>query len=215
MPGTEHRARTAAAVRVTDGGARRVYTRRLRTVHVAMLVFTSSVVAIGPASEFGADDPAVRTTIVVLAAVAGVLGCVALTRRAVVVTPGLITIRGLLTTRRIPAEDVVGFEPPVPYGKVVGRVALRVRLVDGRAFSAGVFANTPLDRNRAGRHECDELRRWLALENGRADRAEDLPQRHDPAWARALWASWLCLLTLLALFCALVVVASLTDPAVG
>jgi hypothetical protein len=175
----------AFAVRVTEGGARRVYTRRLRTAHVAILLVLTTALALGPPSELIAGDHALAVTIASVTFLAGLLGCFAILRRSVVVTPGLVTIRGLLTTRRVPAADVARFEPPPPYGKVLGRVALRVVLMDGQVRHSGCFTNTEMDRDGAGREECAELNAWLAVQHGSTDQPAALPDRRPSEGGRA------------------------------
>jgi hypothetical protein len=208
---------SAAAVKVTQNGERRVYTRRLRTVQVAAALLVATVLAIGPTDEFVIGNHALAAVIAGAVFVAGLLFCGALLRRAIVVTPGLLTVRGLVTTRRIPVLDVARFEPPAPYGKVFGRVALRIVMKDGRVRTVGVFANTRLDGNAAGAAECRELNQWLARQGGRADgEFAPLPdRRHDSRATTAGWFSWLVLLTSFAVFCPLVVLSAVVDPTFG
>ena len=206
----------ASAVKLTRGGDRRVYTRRLRTVHVALTLFVTMVVAVGPTSEFVVGNHGVAATIAGATFTAGLLGCIGLLRRAIVVTPGLVTIRGLCTTSRVPAWEVARFEPPKPYGKVFGRVALRVVLVDGRVRYGGCFTNTRIDGGGVGVEECAELNRWLALHAGYPDPTGVLSDRRvDPRWTTVVWVSWLVVVALFALFCLLVVLSSMTDPSFG
>jgi hypothetical protein len=205
------------AVKVTQDGARRVYTRRLRTGQVAFALFMTTVLAIGPTEEFVDGNHALAAVVAGVVFVAGLLFCGALLRRAIVVTPGLLTVRGLVTTRRISASDVARFEPPAPYGKVFGRVALRIVMRDGRIRTVGVFANTRVDGNGAGGAECRELNQWLARQGTHPDgELAPLPaRRHD---SRATTASWFCWLVLLAFFaagCLVVVLSAVLDPAFG
>ena len=205
--------RTSPAVRVSDDGERRVYTRRLRTVHVVLLLIVGVTLAVGPTAEFVEGDHALAAAIAGTTFAVAVLGCVGLLRQAIVVTPGQVAVRGLCTTRRIAAVAVARFEPPVPYGKRIGRVALRIVLVDGRALRSRVFTNTPLDGDGVGVRECDELNEWLALQAGALG---SLPRRvPDPVVHRVAWGTWLLLVGSLALFSMLVVVTAMTDPAFG
>jgi hypothetical protein len=172
---------SAAAVSITHGGERRVYTRRLRAAHAALVLMFSGVFVVGPIGESVGHHDWGR---VVAAAVVLTVGCLlaaAVLRRGIVVTPGRVTVRGLVTTRHLPVSDVDRFEPPLPYGKIFGRVALRIVLHDGRVRTSGAFTNTPVDAGAtAGRRECDELNRWLALERGTSPETVELLPDHVP-----------------------------------
>lgn len=67
---------------------------------------------------------------------------------AIVLSPGLVTIRGLWSTRSVRAADVLRFEPPPPYGTLL-RAGLRVVLLDGRVLTA-VFGHGRLDDESLG-----------------------------------------------------------------
>jgi hypothetical protein len=205
----------ASAVKVTEGGERRVYTRQLRTVHVALILFISMVVAVGPTGEFVIGNHALAATIAGVTYAAGLLSSVAVFLRAIVVTPGLVTLRGLCTTRHIPAWEVARFEPPRPHGKVFGRVALRVVLVDGRVRYVGCFTNTQVDAGDVGVEECKELNRWLALHTGNPAPGALPDRRSDRRWRTVAWVSWLVLVAAFALVSLLVVLSTMTDPSFG
>jgi hypothetical protein len=204
----------AAALKVTQAGARRLYARRLRTVHVAFILFFGTLLSIGPLD--GVGDHRVAAT--AGGAIFGitVLACIAVLRRGIVVTPDLVTVRGLVTTRRIPAATIAGFEPPPAYG-TWWRPGMRIVLTDGRIRTCGALTNTPVDAGHAGTRETDELNLWLAArsESG-ASTTSALPGKGEDDWAvRLVWRGWLTLLTLFALMCLAGVLSALTDPAFG
>lgn len=202
-------------MRVRDAGTRRVYTRRLRTVHAALALLSSTVVAITAIGSFAHGSPGLGVVSGGVVLGAGLLLCGGILRRAVVVTPGWVTVRGLLTTRRIPAAAVARFEPPAPYGKLWGS-GLRIVLADGTTRTCGAFTNTPVDVAPAGVAESDELNGWLALQAGGSVGAARLPDRRpDGAWRTAAWYGWLGLLALFVLSCLVVVLAAMSDPAFG
>jgi hypothetical protein len=149
-----------AAVWVSPDGRQRVYTRRSRIFLVALTLFAGSVVAIGAPAEFLVDASMRRL------AVCGVLGLAAwaayrIHRMAMVVSPGLLTIRGFWRSRAVRASDIVGFEPPPPYG-VLRRAGMQVVLISGQVVSAGIFAKGKLDSEAVGVAEATELNDWLA-----------------------------------------------------
>jgi hypothetical protein len=150
----------SAAVWVSPDGRQRVYTRKSRIFLVALTLFAGSVVAIGAPAEFLVDTSMRRV------AVCGVLGLGAwaayrIHRMAMVVSPGLLTIRGFWGSRTLRASDIVRFEPPPPYG-ALRRAGMHVVLISGQVVSAGIFAKGKLDSEAAGVAEANELNDWLA-----------------------------------------------------
>ncbi len=145
---------------------RRVHTRRVRYVQATIAAFAGGVGAVGPTSEIATTPQA--TVVSALA----VLSVTALTvyrilHMAIVLSPGLVTIRGLWSTRSVRAADVLRFEPPPPYGTLL-RAGLRVVLLDGRVLTAAVFGHGRLDDESVGHAECAELNRWLESGEGRS-----------------------------------------------
>jgi hypothetical protein len=204
----------AAAVKVTRGGARRVYRRRLRTVHVAVILVLGTLFSIGPTD--GGGNHRVAATVAGVVFGISLLACGAVLRRGIEVTPDLVTVKGLLTTRRIPAAMIARFEPPPAYGKW-WRPGLRIVLIDGHMRTSGAFTNTPVDHGETGTPETNELNRWLALRSPEAaSTADPLPdQRGDDRSSLLIWRGWILLLTVLALMCLAVVVTEMTDPTFG
>jgi hypothetical protein len=181
---------------------------------VAVILFLGTVLSIGPVDGFGSHRIAATAAGVVFGV--SLLTCIAVLRRAIVVTPDLVTVRGLLTTRRIPAATIARFEPPPSYGKW-WRPGLRIVLTDGRIRTSGAFTNTPVDGGRTGTPETDELNLWLALRSpDGASTADTLPdQREADRWSLFIWRGWISLLTVFALMCLAVVVTAMTDPTFG
>ncbi len=144
---------------------RRVYTRRVRYVQATIAAFAGGVGAVGPTSEIATTPQA---TVVPALAVLSVtaLAVYRILHMAIVVNPGLVTIRGLWSTRSVRAADVLRFEPPPPYGTLL-RAGLRVVLLDGRVLTAAVFGHGRLDDESVGQAECAELNRWLESGEGR------------------------------------------------
>lgn len=207
--------RPAAALKVTHGGTRRVYTRRLRTVHVVLVLVMSTVGVVGFVPEIAPGHPRATVTIGSVVFLVGLSFCAAILRRAIVVTPGLVAVRGLVTTRRIPAAAVARFEPPPPYGKL-WRPGLRIMLADGDMLTSGAFCSEPVDSASTGVAECNELNTWLAVQAQASETATGLPARPTGfSWRKALWCCWVTLVCLFGLSCAMVVVTALTDPTFG
>jgi hypothetical protein len=203
----------AAALKVTQAGARRLYARRLRTVHMAFILFFGTLFSIGPFGGVGNH----RVAATAGGAIFGIalLACIAVLRRGIVVTPDLVTVRGLVTTRRIPAATIARFEPPPGYG-TWWRPGMRIVLTDGRIRTCGAFTNTPVDAGRAGTRETDELNLWLAARSESGASTSALPgKREEDRSVLLVWRGWLTLLTLFALMCLVGVVSALTDPAFG
>ena len=174
------------------------------------------MLALSLPSEFVVGNHALAATMASVILAAGLLICIALLRRATMVTPGLVTIRGLCTTSRIPAWEVARFEPPPPYGRVFGRVALRVLLTDGGVRYSGCFTNTPVDGDGVGVEECNELNRWLALQTSSGYGTEALPdRRRNSRWTTLLWVSWLVLVAFFAVFCVVGILGVIADPSFG
>ena len=144
---------------------RRVYTRRVRYVQATIAAFAGGVGAVGPTSEIATTPQA---TVVPALAVLSVtaLAVYRILHMAIVVNPGLVTIRALWSTRSVRAADVLRFEPPPPYGTLL-RAGLRVVLLDGRVLTAAVFSHGRLDDESVGHAECAELNRWLESGEGR------------------------------------------------
>ncbi|WP_166487425.1 hypothetical protein [Geodermatophilus obscurus] len=86
---------------------------------------------------------------------------------AIVLSPGLVTIRGLRSTRSVRAADVLRFGPPPPHGTLL-RAGLRVVLLDCRVLTAAVSGHGGLDDESVGHAECAELNRWLESGEGRS-----------------------------------------------
>jgi hypothetical protein len=201
----------AVAVRVADSGALRVYTRRLRYgqataawVVIALLAAMSSV-------TLGRHHAAAITVVCVLLAL-GLLFVARLVRRAIVVTPGWVTLRGLIRTRYLPAANVSRFEYPprtfTSYGK-----GLRIVLVDGRVIYSGVFAPNQFDSKLAGVAETDELNSWLAQQGGSTVHVASLPDRRpEHGWSRGLRYGGIALAFVVSVLCVLVDVAVLNNP---
>jgi hypothetical protein len=188
--------------------------RWLGTAQAVLLLFSGVMLAIGPTSEFVVGDHQLAAAIAGIGVAVTLLAAVRVLRRGIVVTPGLVVVRSFCTTRRLAAAEVARFEPPVPYGKVFGRVGLRIVLVDGRVRYCGAFANTRLEGHGVGVEECDELNRWLALQTGAAP--GPLPGRQpDSLWVSLAWWTWLCLIGQFTLFCLYGVFLEMTDPAFG
>jgi hypothetical protein len=201
----------AVAVKVTRSGARRLYTRQLRTFHVAVILFLGTCFSIGPVNGVGSHRTAATAAGVIFGV--SLLACIAVLRRGIEITPDLVTVRGLLTTRRIPAATIARFEPPPTYGKW-WRPGLRIVLTDGRIRTRGAFTNTPVDGGRSGTPETNELNLWLALRSPDAtSTADTLPdQREVDRYSLFIWRSWILLLRVFAMMCLAVVVAAMTDP---
>ena len=146
-------------------GGRRVYTRRVRYVQATIAAFAGGVGAVGPTSELATTPQA---TVVSALAVLSVTALVVyrILHMAIVLSPGLVTVRGLWSTRSVRAADVLRFEPPPPYGTLL-RAGLRVVLLDGRVLTAAVFGHGRLDDESVGHAECAELNRWLESGEGR------------------------------------------------
>jgi hypothetical protein len=142
-------------------GGRRVHTRRVRYVQATIAAFAGGVGAVGPTSELATTPQA---TVVSALAVLSVTALVVyrILHMAIVLSPGLVTVRGLWSTRSVRAADVLRFEPPPPYGTL-----LRVVLLDGRVLTAAVFGHGRLDDESVGHAECAELNRWLESGEGR------------------------------------------------
>jgi hypothetical protein len=71
-----------------------------------------------------------------------------------------VTNRRLAWTNRVPASEVVRFEPPPPYG-TYRRTGLRIVLRDSRVLSATAFTKGRLDAASVGVAECAERNSWL------------------------------------------------------
>jgi hypothetical protein len=126
--------------------------------------FFGALALIGPASEFGVY----RSWILGVPFVAIVLTVVAWTtygvlRTGILIEPGLVTNRRMLRTSRVPAGDIVRFEPPPPYG-TIRRTGIRIVLVNGKVLSATAFAKGQLDKDSVGTVECAELNAWLSAQ---------------------------------------------------
>jgi len=150
---------TTTAVRIRSAGTERVFTRRYRTVLFAFEVVFGGIFAIGPTSEFWADDPeGIRIATAAVTLVFGLMAWRTLALR-ITVRPGGVTVRNFWATRRVRTDDVLRFDPP--RGAVRGGIRLVKR--NGRFISASAFGTMssyePPDR---GVRETAELNAWLA-----------------------------------------------------
>lgn len=187
------------AVRVTHQGLRRVYTRRIRTVQVAFLLFATALAIAGPIGELMMGDPVAGPRVAGVVTAIGLLMAFRWWRAAIVVAPGSVTIRGLLYSRQFDVNSVARFEPPAPYGRL-WHTGMRVCLSDGRVRRAGVFAATPIDGAAVGSEEAAELNWWLATQRENASQAGNLPTpQKGSLGARVAWGVWVGIVAFLAL----------------
>jgi hypothetical protein len=193
------------AVRVSTDGLRRVYARRSRTVLAALVLFMASVIAAGLGSEIAATNPSGARAIGVGLFALGLTIAYRLVRMAVVVSPGLVTVRGLWGNRSVPAGDVIRFDPPPPYG-AFRQSGVRVRLTNGRTLTAVVYQVGQLDGPSVGVAECAELNCWLHSQKGSVDDPTLPDGRRLAGAARVAWFVWLGVLGLLLLLCGALVV---------
>jgi len=210
--GTLDDGRQAAAVRVADAGALRVYTRRLRFGQATAAWVVVTVVAFLLCAMLGRRHHAAAMTVVCILFALGLLLCARLVRRAIVVTPGSIMLRGLIRTRHLPAGDVARFEYPPRTFEHYGK-GLRIVLVDGSVLYSGVFAPNQFDTKRVGEAETDELNTWLAQQAGSTLPAASLPgRRPEQGWRRVRGYAGVACASVVSLLCVLLVVAALNDP---
>jgi hypothetical protein len=203
------------ALSVSRDGQRRFYSRRLRTLHFALILFGTLVLALGPTSEFASDDPELFRRSCILVLIVGLTACWRVLRRGVVATPERVVVRNLLWFRVIPTANIESFGQAAGYGLHLGRGGMKIRTIRGKTIYASVFVTTPVDAgSRVGATEADELNAWLAaVRNGRRFPAGSLiPEwkAYGGVWPQRLWL--LFLLGIIAFFL-FAIVPALLDPA--
>lgn len=203
---------TTAAVRVDRGGARRFYSRRLRTVQMAIALFATFVFAIGPTSEWTAGDADAYRMSSVAIIIIGLTVNWRLLRRGLLLDRDRIVIRNLLYFRSVPLDEVVQFTASRRYGLSL-HPGLQVSLRNGLNLYANVFSNTPVDDKDAGTREAAELNAYLERRRGDRDRVVLVV----PEWQLSgnVWAcrTWLLVPTLLLLALLVLLVTTVIDPA--
>jgi len=181
-------------------------------LHIALVLFMTFVLAVGPTSEWAAGDAdAYRLSSVVIMMVGLVLSW-RLLRRGVVLEPDELVIRNLLRFRSVPLDEVVAVAPPRRYGLSL-HTGLQVRLLDGSKVYASAFTNTPIDSNEAGTPEAAEMTAFV--ENRRSGQTRAEPVVPDWQISGNVWAYrvWLLVPTFLLLALLMLLVATLIDPA--
>lgn len=187
------------ATRVTHHARRRVYTRRLRTIQIAFLLFGTALAVAGPVGEFMMGDPERGPKVAGVVTLCGLLLAFRWWRAAIVVSPGKVTIRGLLRSRTLDVQSVARFVAPAPYGRL-WHTGMRICLINGKVRRAGVFAPTPIDGGVVGSEEAAELNLWLRTQQQGADPAPELPTpSKGSTGARIAWGLWVGFVALLAL----------------
>jgi hypothetical protein len=125
----------------------------------------NAIVLIGPASEFGIYDTwQIGMPFVVAVLAGGVCITYGAIRSGILVEPGRMTNRRMLTTNRVSSRDIARFEPPPAYG-AIRRTGIRIVLFDGRVLSATAFTKGKMDNDSVGVAECAELNAWLENQN--------------------------------------------------
>ena len=202
------------ALWVSKDGQRRYYSRRLRTLHFALIVFVTFVAAFGPSSEFANGDPQRFRRYCILSLTVGVAAAWRILRRGLVTDPVRVVVRNLLWSRRIPTERIAGFEPSAGYGFHFGRGGLVVRTTNGKVIYVSVFVTTPVDGGSSvGAEEAKELKEWLtAVQAGVRFLSGSLVpawKAYGGGWWRVLWIAFLAALVLAVIVS---VVPALIDP---
>lgn len=187
-----------------------MFTRRYRTVLIALLVVFGGTLSIGPTSEFWAGDPeGIRISTAVVALAFGLAGWRTV-RLGITVGPRGVTVRNFWATRRVGPDDVARFDPP----RGTFRGGIRVVKKNGRYISASAFGTmNNFERADRGVLETAELNAWLASDGGRRPAHGPLvPVRRLGRTATLLWRTWLVILWVSAILAAAAAVTNMIAP---
>jgi hypothetical protein len=209
---TYQRGTTSARAWSRDG-SRRVFTRRYRTVYIALFSFIGGIVAAGPTSEI-LDAQSLRWALASVTA-GTVLICYRVFRLGIVAEPGRLVVRNYVRWHALTSKEIDRFEPPSEKAFAL-RTGLRLIRRDGRQISCSAFSRmNQFESPDRGCLEAAELNAWLEDE-----RNDVLPLSLEPRCRltrpqRFWWRLWLGVLVLEIILILGLVLPLLADPSLA